>query len=152
MLTIRQLIPPLTLRTADGATVRAWNFKQRKNLVIAFLDVECAMCADFLRELASRAADLREKEAVALAAFLAPPGAAMVEALPKEIIAGCDMPGHGARAYLGPDAFAARGLVRCGVFVADRYGELVEQWAIDGHKFPSMDEIFRPLRQIEIAC
>src|ERR1700730_12740015 len=111
MLRMRQLIPPLSVHTPDGRTIRAWGFKQKKNLVIAFLDADCASCADFLRQLAARAAELREKETVALAVFLAPPPATLTDSLPKEIDAGCDMPGHGARAYLGDDAFSAPGLV-----------------------------------------
>jgi peroxiredoxin len=147
-----QMIPPLSLHTPDGRTIRAWDFKQKMNLVIAFLDTDCALCADFLRQLAVRAADLREKQAIALAVFLAPPPAALTDFLPKEVIAGCDMPGHGARAYLGDDAFSAKGLVRRGVFVADRYGELFAQWPLARDKFPVVAEIFSSLDQIEMAC
>jgi peroxiredoxin len=152
MLRTRQLIPPLSLHTPDGRTIRAWDFKQKKNLVIAFLDTDCELCADFLRQFASRAADLRGKETVALAVFLAPPPAAVTDSLPKEIIAGCDMSGHSARAYLGDNAFSAHGLVRRGVFVADRYGELFAQWPLAAHKFPALEELFSSLDQIEMAC
>jgi hypothetical protein len=152
MLRTRQLIPPLSLHTADGGTIRVWDYKQKKNLVIAFLDAECGLCEDFLRGLAARAADLREKQAVALIAFLAPPSRAVTDLLPKEIIAGCDTPGSGARAYLGDDAFSAHGLVRGGVFAADRYGELFAQWSLARHKFPPVQEIFGALEQIEMSC
>ena len=152
MLRTRQLIPPLSVHAPDGRTIRAWDFKQKKNLVIAFLDTDCELCADFLRKLAARAADLREKETVALAVFLTPPPAVLTDSLPKEIVAGCDMSGYGARAYLGDDAFSARGLVRRGVFVADRYGELFAQWPITAHKFPALEEIISSLNQIEMAC
>jgi len=152
MLRTRQLIPPLNLHTPDGRTIRAWDFKQKQNLVIAFLDVDCALCADFLRQLAAHAADLRERETVALAVFLAPPPAALTDSLPKEIIAGCDMSGYGARAYFGGDAFSARGLVRRGVFIADRYGELFAQWTLAAHNFPTLAEIFNSVDQIEMAC
>jgi len=152
MLRMRQLIPPLSLHTSEGGTIRAWDFKQQKNLVIAFLDAECSLCEDFLRRLAGRAGDLRGKEAVALVAFLAPPPRGATDSLPKEIIVGCDVPGHGARAYLGEDAFAARGLVRGGVFVADRYGEVFARWSLDGHEFPGVEEIFSALEQIEMGC
>jgi hypothetical protein len=152
MLRTRQLIPPLSLHTPDGGTVRAWDYKQKKNLVIAFLDSECELCEDFLRGLVARAADLREKGAVALIAFLAPPPRARTESQPKEIVAGCDMSGRGARAFLGEDAFAARGLVRGGVFVADRYGELFAQWSLAAHKFPAVEDIFTALEQIEMGC
>jgi len=30
------LIPPVTARTAEGRIVRAWDYKQKRNLVIAF--------------------------------------------------------------------------------------------------------------------
>jgi len=152
MLRTRQLIPPLSLHIPDGRTVRAWDFKQKKNLVIAFLDADCMLCADFLRQLAVRAAELREKETVALVVFLAPPPAALTDSLPKEIIAGCDMSGHSASAYLDDDAFSAHGLVHRGVFVADRYGELFAQWPLAAHKFPALEEILRSLDQIEMAC
>ena len=152
MLRIRQPILPLSLHVPDGRTIRAWDFKQKKNLVIAFLDADCAMCADFLRQLAARAADLPEKETIALAVYLAPLPAALTDSLPKEIIAGCDMSGYGARAYLGDDAFSARGLVCRAVFVADRYGELFAQWPIAAHKFPALEEIISSLNQIEMAC
>jgi hypothetical protein len=152
MLRTRELIPPLSLHTPDGRTIRAWNFKQKKNLVIAFLDLDCALCADSLRQLAARAADLREREAIAFAVFLAPPPPALADSLPKEIIAGCDMAGHGARSYLGNDAFSANGLVRRGIFVTDRYGELCAQWPLTAHRFPALAEIFSSLDLIEMAC
>ena len=152
MLRKRQLIPPLSVHAPDGRNIRAWDFKQKKNLLIAFLDADCTLCADFLRQLAAREAELREKETVALAVFLAPPPAALTDSLPKEIIAGCDMSGHGARAYLGDDAFSAIGLVRRGVFVADRYGDLFAQWLLPAHKYPALEEIFNSLDQIENAC
>jgi hypothetical protein len=152
MLRTRQLIPPLSVHPPDGRTIRAWDFKQKKNLVITFLDVDCALCADLLRQLAGRAADLREKETIALAVFLVPPPTALADSLPKEIIAGCDMSGYGARAYLDEDAFSASGLVRRGVFVADRYGELFAQWSLSAHEFPTFAEIFSSLDQIEMTC
>lgn len=152
MLRTRQLIPPLSIHTPDGRTVHAWDYKQKKNLVIAFLDSDCAQCDDFLRWLAGRAADLREREAVALVIYLAPPPSALADFLPKEIIAGCDVPGNGARAFLSDDAFSARGLVRRGVFVADRYGELSAQWPIAAHEFPALAEILSSLDLIEMAC
>jgi AhpC/TSA family len=152
MLRVRQLIPPLTLRTAQGRTIRAGDFKQKKNLVVAFLDANCALCDEFLSQFAARAADLRGKETVALVAYLDAPPLSIAESLPEEIIAGADMPGRAARAFLGDDAFSARGLVRGGIFVADRYGELFAQWAIARHEFPAADEIFGWLDQIEMAC
>jgi hypothetical protein len=152
MLRTRQLVPPLSIHTPDGRTARAWDYKQKKNLVIAFLDVDCAPCAEFLRRLAARAAELGEKEAVALVVFLEQPSRQITDFLPAEIIVGSDMPGRAAREFLGDDAFSARGFVRGGVFVTDRYGELSALWPIERHTFPEIDEIMRALDYVQIAC
>ncbi len=152
MLRIRQLIPPLTIHTPDGRTVRAWDYKQKRNLVIAFLDTDCAPCDEFLRALAAGAAALREKDAVALVVFLEQPSPRLTDSLPPAIIVGADMPGNSARAFLGEDAFASRGFVRGGVFVTDRYGELFAQWIIERHKFPAIAEILSALDHGEMAC
>ncbi|HXZ10945.1 MAG TPA: hypothetical protein VEG64_01010 [Candidatus Sulfotelmatobacter sp.] len=152
MLPTRQLIPPLTLRAPEGKTIRSGDFKQKKNLFIAFLDVDCAPCDEFLAEVARRAGELRERQAVALIAFLAPVPLPIAGRLPAEIIAGSDISGRGAQAFLGDDAFFSNSFVRTGVFLADRYGELFAQWSVVRHKFPPMDELFRWLDQIEIAC
>jgi hypothetical protein len=152
MLYTRQLIPPLTLHVPDGRTVRAWDFKQKKNLVIAFLDVGCAPCEDFVHKLAERGGDLRAKEAVALAVFIEVPPQGLTEALPPEIFAGSDVSGRAARAFLGEDALSPTGLGRRGIFVTDRYGELAGHWLATGHEFPPLGEILACLNQLEIAC
>jgi hypothetical protein len=152
VLSNRQLVPPLTIHTPDGRSVRAWDFKQKKNLVIAFLDTDCAPCEEFLRKLVASAAALREKEAVALVVFLQQPARRVTDSLPSGIIVGADIPGNSARAFLGEDTFASRGFVRGGVFVTDRYGELFAQWVIERHKFPAMAEILASLDQVEMAC
>jgi peroxiredoxin len=152
VLSIRQLIPPLTIHTPDGHTVRAWDYKQKKNLVIAFLDTGCAPCEAFLQALASGAEALREKDAVALVVFLEQPARRLTDSLAAGIIVGSDMPGNSARAFLGNDAFASRGFVRGGVFITDRYGELFAQWSIDWHKFPAIAEILSALDHVQMAC
>ena len=152
MLRNRQLVPPLTIHTPDGRTIRAWDYKQKKNLAIAFLDTDCAPCEEFLRALVASAAALQEKDAVALVVFLEQPARRVTDSLPSGIIVGADMPGNSARAFLGEDAFASHGFVRGGVFVTDRYGELFAQWAIDHHKFPAIAEILAALDHVEMAC
>jgi hypothetical protein len=152
MLRKLQLIPPLRIHTPDGRTVRAWDYKQKKNLVIAFLDTDCTPCEDFLRALVASAAALREKEAVALVVFLEQPTRRLTDWLPPGIVVGADIPGNSARAFLGEDAFASRGFVRGGVFVTDRYGELFALWTIERHKFPAIAGIFAALDYVEMAC
>ena len=152
MLRDRQLVPPLTIHTPDGRTVRAWDYKQKKNLVIAFLDTDCGPCEEFLHVLVTNAPELRDKAAVALIVFLEQPARRVTDSLPPGIIVGADMPGNSARAFLGEDTFASRGFVRGGVFVTDRYGELFAQWTTERHKFPSIAEILSALDHVEIAC
>lgn len=152
MVHLRQLIPPLTLRTPQRDTVCEWDFKQKRNLVIAFLDVSCAMCEAFVQTLASHAADLREKEAVALLVFPETASSLLSDSSSAEIVAGCDIGCHGIRMFLGEDALSARGLSRRGVFVTDRYGEISAEWVVGGHEFPGIREILSSLDLVEIAC
>jgi len=56
----RQLIPPVTVRTAEGRIVRAWDYKQKRNLVIAFLRADCARCESWLAQLAPISHSLAE--------------------------------------------------------------------------------------------
>ena len=153
MLRAGQLIPPLTLRTLAGRAVQAWDYKQKKNLLIAFLHAGCASCAGFLDQLAFRAADLKDRETVALIVYLEAPPRAVAEPLPPQIVLGADMSGRSARAYIGEEAASPAGLDTLGVFVADRYGELYAQWIVHReHQFPGVAEILTRLGQIEVAC
>jgi hypothetical protein len=146
----REVIPPLTLRTPRGRILQAWDFKQKKNLVIAFLHADCPPCADFLVRLDARAGELEAHEAVVLAVFPEPPPAAIEDSLSARVIAGADVSGRSAHAYLGEDAFSPR--ERIGVFVADRYGELYARWvASDEEGLPGMGEILSWLGKIELV-
>jgi len=153
VLSTRQLIPPLTARTLAGEMVRAWDFKQKKNLVIAFLDAAHPGSENFLERLVARAGEIAEQEAVALIAFSQATPATLLVHLPAEIVVATDMSGRAARAFLGEDAFGSTGQQRFGVFVADRYGELYAQWIISsGGALPGAGEVLGWLRQIELAC
>ena len=57
-LVLRELIPPLTARTPAGKTLRAWDYKQKRSVVIAFLHTGCRRCEGFVENLAARAAEL----------------------------------------------------------------------------------------------
>ncbi len=152
VLRTRQLIPPITARAADGAIVRAWDYKQKRNLVIVFVHADCANCEVWLVQLAARASDLSEREAVGLIIYSEAPLRA-AENPPTPLIAAADVTGHSQRTFLGRDAFASSGLARVGAFVADRYGELHAQWiARDADELPDPDAILTALWQIQVAC
>ena len=151
MLTLRQLIPPLTARTAAGETVRAWDYKQKKSLLISFLHSDCPLCQIFATRLASRAADLLERDSVALLVSLETPRWG-VHASPQVVLAS-DRTGRAVQEYLGADAFGPLGLARVGLFVTDRYGELFAQWeARDADGLPALAEPFKWLAHIQIRC
>jgi hypothetical protein len=66
VLRVGQLIPPLAARAPDGTRIAAWDYRQKRNLSIAFMHAECAACAGYIERLARRAADFAERDAVVL--------------------------------------------------------------------------------------
>lgn len=152
MLPLRQLIPPLTLHSPDGRTVRAWDFKQKKNLLIAFLHANCPPCEQFLLALAAESAAWKESDAIVLAAFLESPPRLIAESLPGTIVLGIDVSGHAAIAFLGRDTNAPAGIARLGIFLTDRYGELAAQWEIGPrHNFPEVSTLRAQIQRIDIC-
>jgi peroxiredoxin len=151
MLRVRQIIPPLTARALDGRVVQAWDFKQKSALAIVFLHAGCRRCADYLERLRESAAELKEREAVALVIFSETP--ASHGNFPAQIVVAADVSGKSQRAYLGEDAFGPAGQSHVGVFVTDRYGELRAQWS-GPHEdaLPQPGEILEGLSQIQMAC
>jgi peroxiredoxin len=151
MLKLRQIIPPLTARAADGRVVQAWDFKQKYSLAIVFLHAGCRSCADYLERLRENAAEMKEREAVALVIFSEAPSSR--ENFPAQIVVAADVSGKSQRAFLGEDAFGPAGQSRVGVFVTDRYGELRAQWSAPHEDaLPQPGEILEWLSQIQMAC
>lgn len=152
-LRLRYQIPALTLRTFDGRDVSAWDFKQKRNRVIALLRADAPPSWEFMKELIAHAEDWKEKDAVGLVVFQQIPQRGIPTELPPEVIAGTDASGHSIARYLGEHALDGSGRQRQGVFVADRYGELYAQWIVeDDGELPRISEILKALEQIEIAC
>lgn len=151
MLRVRQVIPPLTLLTGEGKTIRAWDFKHKKNLVIGFLDAGCTLCEAFMRSLSARAAELREKEAVALLVLPAESALTMSSSLPPEIVVGTDIGNQSIRRFLSETETLAPHINR-GVFATDRYGEISALWMVPRHEFPAISEILGSIDLVEIAC
>lgn len=152
-LRLRYQIPALTLRTFDGRDVSAWDFKQKRNRVIALLRADSPASWEFMKELIAHAEDWREKETVGLVVFQQVPQRGLPTELPPEVIAGTDASGNSIGRYLGEHVLDGKGHQRQGVFVADRYGELYAQWIVENDgELPRMSEILKALEQIEIAC
>jgi peroxiredoxin len=151
MLTLRQLIPPLTARTLTGGTVRAWDYKQKKSLLIAFLHADCPMCQAFVERLVSRTSEFAERDSVAFLVTLDAPRWG-VQPTPQVILA-TDTNGRVAQEYLGEDVFGPQGLARVGLFITDRYGELYAQWeSRDADGFPPVTDAFKWLTHTQLGC
>ena len=151
MLKLRQIIPTLTARAADGRVVQAWDFKQKHALAVVFLHANCRHCTEYLERLRACAPELKERESVALVIFseMLSPGSNSS----AQIVVAADVTGKSQRAFLGEDAFGPAGQSLVGVFVADRYGELRAQW-IGRHEeaLPQSGKILDSLSQIQMAC
>jgi hypothetical protein len=134
------------LVTPGGSPARAWDYKQKKSLVIVFLDAQCAACDGYLDRLVVRAKDFEQHNAVVLVICPDPPTRPRASGSSGIFVLGGDPGRRGARAYLGDRE-------RLGVFLADRYGELKAQWVAESEaKLPGVEEILGWLAQIEMAC
>ncbi|MGB6200439.1 MAG: hypothetical protein WA871_05095 [Candidatus Acidiferrales bacterium] len=145
-----QLIPPLVARAPDGTPVNAWDYRQKRNLCIAFLHAECATCAGYTERLARRAADFAERDAVALVILpkLLPPGTS----LSAPLLLAADPTGKSHVNFFGKKAANTGGAGPVGIFLADRYGQLSMQWLCsDACQLPSPEEILTGLSQTERA-
>jgi peroxiredoxin len=152
MLQPGQMIPPLTLHPTNGRTIRTWDFKQKKNVVIAFLHADCPDCEAFVRSLSAANSLWKANDAVILAATLAQPSRNLSDLQTDSIIVGLDPTGRAAIAYAGKESLGATELIKLGVFAADRYGELAAKWDISAnHNFPDPSAIASILEQSDLA-
>ena len=151
MLTLRQLVPPLTARTPAGDTVRAWDYKQKKSLLIAFLHADCPLCQALVARLASRNSEFVDRESVALLVTVDPPCWGVEPS--SHVVFASDTKGRHVQEYLGADAFGPKGLARVAMFVTDRYGELYAQWeARDADGLPPLADALKWLAHTQMGC
>ncbi len=152
MLHIRQQIPPLTARTPDGRVLHAWDYRQKKNLVIAFLHTGCRRCEAYRQTFMAQASELTDQQAAMLIVLLETPPNLPTGDLPPQVIVAIDASGRSHATFLGPEAWGSSGQQLLGVFVADRYGELYAQWILgDEDALPGAGLVLEGLRQIQVA-
>ncbi|MBI3404336.1 MAG: redoxin domain-containing protein [Acidobacteria bacterium] len=152
MLSLRQIIPPLTARAHDGRIIHAWDYKQKKSLAIVFLHSDCPPCEEYLRGFVKHAGALKENDSAALAIFPAAVPADLVLNLPPEVVLAADISGRAQGAFLG-DGDGKEAVPQLGVFVTDRYGELEAQWVVqDERQLPSVQEVISWLAHTQIRC
>jgi len=149
------MIPPVTARTTDGSVVQAWDYKQKRSLLIAFLHANCAECEAFFVRLTGAAAQLAELEATALVVLPEPPPPRLTDGLPLQVILAADVSGRSQRAFLGKDAMDTSrrpGVTSVGVFVTDRFGELLALWCGGHDALPGIPDALGWVHQAQIAC
>ncbi len=150
---VREPIPPLTARTSDGRVLRAWDYRQKKNLVIAFLHTGCRRCEAYRQMFVAQASELTDQQAAVLIILLETPSYLPSGNLPPQVIVATDTSGRSHTAFLGPEALGSSGQQLLGVFVVDRYGELCAQWILrDEDALPGAALVLEGLRQIQAAA
>jgi peroxiredoxin len=151
-LEMEMVVPDFVLPSLDGKTVSPRQYKQRENLVIAYLDLNgCDECASFLRDLADNYHLYRSDEAEILAVFPQPLAELRsevgIQGLPFPLLS--DEHGLVRGAYF--DGMA--GGAAAGVFITDRYGALRSVMiAQEGRDLPSQQSILDWLNLIEMEC
>ena len=144
-----QVVPTFTLPDSTGAPVRRTAFRDRKNLVLAFLPgVADEGARAYLRALAEGYAGIQAETGEVLAILRGDP-AALAEArreleLPYPLLS--DAAGAASARFLPPAA-------RAGAFVTDRYGELYfAAPAADTATLPPIADLHDWLAAIDRQC
>lgn len=134
-----------TLASAAGTTVRLWDFKQRRNLLIALTHgADCPTCQAWLAALARDRGRLDEAQAAVL--VLAPEPVERLRALQSELDLPFTLLSRDPRTTATYLPASGDGVA---LYVADRYGECVGAWhAPDADALPPLDA---PLADLALA-
>lgn len=151
-LEMEKVIPDFVLPSLDGKQVSPRDFKQRANLVIAYLDLDnCGECRHFLHGLADNYHLYRSDETEVLAVCPQPlanlAGQAGTMGLPFPVLS--DDRGLVRKVYLGGEATQGT----WGIFVTDRYGALrAKMTGTSADALPGQNAILGWLDLIEMEC
>ncbi len=146
-------LPDFALQSSDGRRIALYDYRGRRNLVLALVgrpigDTARALLADW----AAHYSGFAEEEAEIVAVIWGSAGEAEQvkrrHALPFPILADEDGAVHGA---LG--GCASDGTPGAAIYIADRFGEIFAAYRIDaGRSFPSVEEMLEWLRFIGLQC
>ncbi|HEX8035628.1 MAG TPA: redoxin domain-containing protein [Ktedonobacterales bacterium] len=158
-------LPTFSLEDAGGRTIRLWDYKQRRPVLLAFVHAtDCACCRVWLRSLLDRQAQLHELRVVTL--VVVPEPAERLDALQAELGSVASMLSDAERAVTAryiptaPTAGSVAQFTRpktataslrqpVGLYAADRYLHCLGRWfAEDADTLPPLDE---PLSEIAFA-
>ena len=158
-------LPTFSLEDAGGSTLRLWDYKQRRPVLLAFVHAtDCACCHLWLRSLTENKALLDELRVVTLVVVPEPVG--QLDALQAELgsvasvlsdaertVAARYLPtthaADSAEGSLGPNVATSGVRQPVGLYAADRYLHCLGRWfAEDADTLPPLDE---PLGEIAFA-
>ncbi|MGZ6391711.1 MAG: peroxiredoxin family protein [Ktedonobacterales bacterium] len=158
-------LPTFSLEDAGGRTIRLWDYKQRRPVLLAFVHAtDCVDCRMWLRSLSERQAQLMELRVVTL--VVVPEPAERLVALQAELGSVATVLSdaeHAVTARYIPSAPAAGSAALSvrpktataslrqpvGLYAADRYLHCLGRWfAEDANTLPPLDE---PLGEIAFA-
>lgn len=149
---LNEFIPPFELVSVKGTRINVWDYKQKKNLLVAFLhNLDCIACRDRVLSFALRYPEYKDLNTEILLVVREEPRGELLKLtqdLPFPVLV--DLDGTVARNYeeLGPE-----GNPRPGVFIADRFGSLQAAYVRELESdLPGDDEIIPTLSLIESEC
>ena len=143
-------LPSFRLQSSTLQTIGPEDYKQSKNLVLAFVDgPRCAICGQLINDLMSRYSEIRNLNAEILA-ILSPRGSTEVVQTrykpPFPVL--FDPDERAAAACFGADAVR-----RPTVIVTDRFGSIwLHQVPTESGDSLDVDEILEELRFIQMQC
>lgn len=152
-LTRGQIIPAFTLPGADGMPHSPWDYKQRSHLILLFTSTATDEGRALLRTFAQSYATLREEQC-ALLAITAEPVITNLQAqetlqLPFPLLS--DAQGQVIARYTHWDATTHT--LTPGIFLADRYSALYEQWIAEHEgEQPPLSELVATLQYLNRLC
>lgn len=142
----RELLPGFRLKSVDGTLIGPQDYRERKNLVLVFFDIDCEPCGRFLEDAMHRYDDYLEQNAEILVIGNAP------ESDLRDLVKGLRLPFP---VLSDPEGVVldeySNGVPT--VIVTDRYGEIKMVERMDnGKMLPNQDKILSQLDLIEMQC
>lgn len=147
------MMPDIRLESPDGPPVRISDFRQRRIVVLVFLDgADEATRARILPPLAARHAEFRREDTEILAVLQGDAAEARrlreSLALPFPVLSDADREAHRSTGVLPQESRSGPSAL-----VVDRYGQVFFARRSGGRRaFPSPDELLEWVRYIENQC
>jgi mycoredoxin-dependent peroxiredoxin len=145
---VGELLPLFTLPNTHGRSVRLWDFKQRRPVVVLCIHgAHCAACRQALLTLAARQPELSESHAAVL--VIAPDGVEQLAALRAELALPFTLlsdPHGEVTVRYAPGARRPGGAGAVALYVADCYGECgLASQAAEADALASPDDVLAEL-------